>query len=389
MRTTRKISGAIAVFILAGLAHGQSLRTAYSVNHRVGYAPTNADTVLVRAFTFRHARIGSGGVIDEDHDPPMQDPGFDPLGREIFFSNTSPAWNTGLVSPVPVIYADFVIPETGSNGTPACTIAGVGQSEARACTVVDIDPFGPLPMPGVRIEGDIACYGYTDLVAPGTNAAVGYAFSHAMLSVRGGRDLGNGTILWDPTVHVEGIGGGVSSLVVGSFVRDPIVFKATNLVTGDVTEHTLLNIDLSHGGVGVVDWTPGRLSIDAPTCLLDIDIPQSVVAPGQAGTLAIEVRGGAVTSASGSGIYAGSIPPIGASIPFDVPMPPITLDYDLGLDPALPWDVQMLVSGGGEADGELGDGCPADLVEPFGVLDLSRRQRLRPRVRRDDARSLI
>ena len=109
MQSTRAALAAIGLSVLSGTAVAQSARTVYDVSHPISVHLPGANTAEVRAFTFRHARLGSGGVMDEDHAPAAQDPGFDPWGREIFFASTSPAWNTGLAGPVQVIYDDFVI----------------------------------------------------------------------------------------------------------------------------------------------------------------------------------------------------------------------------------------------------------------------------------------
>lgn len=364
----------IALALPAAGLHAQPwLRSSYMTSHSVGHTLPQANTAEVRVFTFRHARIASGGIVDEDHAPGAQNPAFDPMGFE-FFTPISPAWNTGLFgSPVLVHYDAFTIPDTGSPNTPACTIARVGPSEAHACTYAQIDPFGPLPrpQPSLTITGEIGAYGFTNLVPPGSNAALGYAFSHTMISIRGGIEHANGTIQWDPTVYVDGIGGGVSSMVVGSFIRDPIIITATNLDTGEVVEHNLLHIDMSASGQGVIDMAPGVLTVDVPEFELVIDIPPGVIAPGQDGSFRLEVVGGVVQTSVGTGIYAPVAPAPGTGVPFDVAMPPIVLDYDLGLDPTFPWDVTAMLSGGGDTNDALPASCPADLAEPFGVLDLN------------------
>ncbi len=342
--------------------HAGAQPPSYAVSHSFTFDPAG-DVAEVRYFEFRHAWIRSLWGDNEGHEPHGQDPGFDPYGTD---APAWPAWiNSGLPSPVPVQYASGVIDAaTGSNPSWFCVDVPAGASHARACNRIDVPAWSqqaPLSIPAT-----IESAGYADAIASGSGAAFAYAASTAGLTARGGIQMASGQIQWLAGFQVQQVGGQAADLAV----QDPIVFTATNLNTGAVIEHRLLDIEAFSGaGPGSVEWQAGALTVDRPEFEITIEIPGGVVDPAQAGSLRLEVAGGAVVDSAGSGLFASSVVPTGMTIPFSVPIPNMTLDYDLGLDPTQTWSVVATFCGGGSVGSSSGAGCAADLAEPFGVLN--------------------
>jgi hypothetical protein len=366
MKNTRILCGAIGLALLGGSAAGQQRVSTYNVWHPVNFYAPRADTARVAVADFRHVWLIGQGQQDEAHISGNQAPGFDPYGVEAPGANHGTI-NSGLpgFGPTPVVYDTHVITNAGIPGTPACLFLSLPQgSMAMACNEIRIDPW--VNQAPLSINGRIASNGYADARVTGRGAAWAYAYSGAGITIDSGETLQNGTINWTFGAHVDSVGDGAGD----SIVQDPVRFIATNPINGDEFSWDIVAIDMTTAGGGVVDIDNGRLFVDVPEFTLDVVIDGAVIDPAQAGHLRIEVSGGAVQSASASGIYAGLAPPAGLAIPFDLPMPPITLDYDLGLDPALPWDIRAELGGGGGGQSTLDD-CPADLAEPFGVLDLA------------------
>ena len=334
----------------------------YTVSHSFTFDPAG-DVAEVRYFEFRHAWIRSLWGDSEAREPAAQDPGFDPYGTD---APGWPAWiNSGLGAPVPVLYGSGLVDAAvGTNPSWFCVEAIAGASRARACNRVDVPAWSqqaPLTIPAT-----IESSGYADAVTVGSGAAFAYAASTAGLTARGGVTMSSGQIQWIPGFQVQQIGGQAADAAV----QDPIVFTATNLSTGEVVERRLLDIvAFSGAGGGTIEWQGNALTVDRPEFEIRIEIPPGAVDPAQAGTMRLEVVGGVVIDSSGAGVFAGSVVPVGTGTPFSVPMPSLTLDYDLGLDPSQPWSVIATFCGGGSILSDARNLCAADLAEPFGVLN--------------------
>ncbi|RMH25312.1 MAG: hypothetical protein D6692_11385 [Planctomycetota bacterium] len=356
----RKSASLCVLFLIAHHAGAQP--PSYAVSHTFTFDPAG-DVAEVRYFEFRHAWIRSLWGDNEGHEPQAQDPGFDPYGTD---APGWPSWiNTGMPGPVPVQYGSGLIDAaTGSNPSWFCVDVPAGPSHARACNRVDVPAWTqqtPLSIPAT-----IESAGYADAVTIGSGASFAYAASTAGLTARGGFQMASGQVQWIPGFQVQQVGGQATDLAV----QDPIVFTATNLITGDVIEWRLLDIlAFSGAGVGTVEWQAGVLTVDRPEFEITIEIPAGVVDPTQTGSMRLEVAGGAVIASTGSGVFAGSVVPLGLATPFSVPMPSLSLNYDLGLDPTQPWSVVATFCGGGSVSSASGTGCAADLAEPFGVLN--------------------
>lgn len=349
-----------AVQHAAGQAH--QLNT-YDISHDFRLSAPNADTARVFVGDFRHAWIRTNGLETEEHSPLVQEADFDPYGFEHFGSH-GVAFNSGLgVGPVPVRYNSGVIPPTGSPGTPVCVAPALLASRAMACNVVRVDPW--VNQAPIDIAGQIRSYGYADAGVQGSGAAFVYAFSTAWIRIDSGITLASGQIQWQIGALVDVVGAGVGA----SALKDPVILTATNTSTGDVVEHTLVDVDMRHEGTGRVEFAPGALTVDIPRFELLITVHPGVIGAGQDGALIIEVDQGVVQNAVGAGLYAGSAPAVGTAVPFTVPMPDIVLDYDLNLDPTQPWEVSAEMGGGGGADASVvGPTCQAD-INADGVLN--------------------
>lgn len=365
-RTVRFARSAIALSLLAGAttAHAQQGHiSTYFVCHDVIFDDPDADTARVFVYDFKHAWLVGQGQRAEDHLPSVQDQMFDDYGTESPGPNHR-IYNSGHAFPVPVWYTTGQIPPSGSAGGLGCLFLDLPQgSRAEACNSIRVDPWvNQAPM---HIEGRIESSGYADARVTGRGAAWAYAYSSAAIRIDSGITQ-SGRVNWTFGAHIDSVGGGASD----SAIQDPVRLTATNAINGDVRVFDLVAIDTTHAGRGTVDASGGNLHVDIPAFTLAISVGSPVIDPTQAGELRLEVVGGVVQTAIGTGIYAGGVPQVGLSIPFDMPLPSITIDYDLGLSPSDGWEFAADLGGGGGGQSRV-DTCPADLAEPFGVLDLA------------------
>jgi|GEM_PF-2122124 len=349
---------AALVTILAGCAAPALAQNAvtYNVTHQFSYAPAG-DVVAVRSYQFEHAWAVNAGLTAEDHFPAAQDPDFDPWGTESFTS-TGFALNTGLfATPVPALYQVSNIPAAGTGGPAThCTSVTITPTFATACTTVDVDPFIVVPGSFI-INGEIGSSGVAHAAVFGRAAARAYAFSNTAITVIGGTQSANGQITWNPSFFLDAVGGGASD----SVVQDPIHITAVNNDTGDTTEASLLHIDATASANGFIEWIPSGLRVAARDAVVQASIPAVWVAPGQDGRLRIEVQGGVVTQSVGTGVFAPTAPPLGTPVPFTTPTPPITLDFDLGLNPLRPHTVRTTLAGGAGTLSDFFNPCAADM----------------------------
>ncbi len=353
--------------LLAGAVHhaaGQAHQVnTYDISHDFRLSAAGADTARVFFGDFRHAWVRTNGLETEEHSPLAQEPGFDPYGVE-HFGLHGVAFNSGFGGgPVQARYNSGVIPPAGSPGAPSCVALALLASRAMACNIVRVDPW--VNQAPIDIRGQIRSYGYADAGVQGRGAAFVYAFSTAWVRIDSGVTLASGQIQWQIGAVVDVIGAGAGAAAI----KDPVILTATNTDTGDVVEHTLVDVDMRHEGTGRVEFAPGALTVDIPVFELLISVHPGVIGPGQDGALIIEVDQGIVQNAVGTGLYAGSAPAVGTAVPFTVPMPDIVLDYDLNLDPTQPWEVSAEMGGGGRADASvIGPVCQAD-INADGVLN--------------------
>ncbi len=332
------------------LASAQVADADYRVEHNFNYMPAG-DVVEVRGADFRHAWIRTTGIFGSawSAEAVAQDPFFDPFGTDSM--GTAPAaTNSGLGMPVPCVYNTFNIPPSGINGFQ-CIVLPLGQSFATACTEFFVAPYSTTPP--FSIQGTVASSGGVHAVL-----ARAYAYSSAGISVRGGIQLANGTIQWNPIIS-DVVGAGATA-TGQHWKTDPVHFSATNLNTGVQIDASLFEFELNSSGDGTLNWDGGIMEIDQSDLLFTLNIPPQFIAPGQEGHIILEIAGGQVVFADDSGIFDGMLPPLGQTVPLVFPLlNDLTLDFDLGLDPAFGWDVLTNLSGGAGTLDE--SSCPADL----------------------------
>jgi len=367
MNPIHHLAAASLVALLAGAAGAQpSQQMDYEVTHNFDFRPAG-DVVEVRGLEFRHAWLRTFYAGDAwGVESPAQDPDFDPFGTESWGAvpgGVPGAFNSGLFgSPVPCVYNDFIIPPGGIN-SGVCLVVDLSPSNAAACTEFFVWPYNPAGP--FRIRGSVKSRGAARAATPIRGAAQAYAFSTAAVTARGGIQLANGSVQWNPVIDIESVGGGSSATAV----RDPIHFVATNLVTGDVVEASLFDFDIQAAGSGHVRWDADLFETDALELDFVLGIPPQFLTPGQHGRIELRIRNGVVDTAIDDGIFAGLLPPVGTTIPLAIPLPnTFDLDYDLGLDPNVPWDVLTDLSGGGGVNPAVSATCPADL-NGDGILD--------------------
>lgn len=345
----------------------QMQQVTYDVSHAFVFNP-GGDVAEVTGYEFRHAWVRAGIEEHAEVFPVAQDPGFDIWGVDSMIGGWG-AWNTGIFSAVPAWYEVYSIPTTGVSNPPGpgfppngCTFIELpfSVSRALACNSIEVDPWtNQAPL---NITGLIHSYGYAwPNASQGNPFAASYAFSTSAVSVRSGYQLASGAIQWIPGFLIDSVGGSASAQAFGR-VYDPILLTATNTSNGDVFEYGLLDVQIEHAGTGRAEWSGNSLAVDLPEFEMRIGIPDAVIDPTQAGDLYVRVESGVVTQSQGSGIFAGSAPALGLSVPFVIDTPDLRLDYDLGLDPDQPWFVEAKLSGGGDSDaGVTGPACPADI----------------------------
>ncbi|MEQ8769626.1 MAG: GC-type dockerin domain-anchored protein [Phycisphaerales bacterium] len=359
MSTQQRTHRAIVAIALAGsapIATAQPFQQVdYSVTHTIGFtAGVSVTAVTVSVSDFRHAWARAGVFEDSQYVSNTQLPDFDPFGTDTFASPSS--FNSGLFGvPVACQYETFTLPPTGTNSF-ACTQAIVPGAMGTACNQWDIAPFGTTP-PFV-ISGTIGSSGGATATTSNSRASEAYGFSTTALWVNGNRHLASGSIQWGVNLFSDTVGGGAGASAA-TLIGDPIHIVATNTNTGDVVDSVLLGITFQGSDTGVTTWGPTGFQSDGTDWELVIRIPPAHVAAGQSGDLKIRVESGVVTESDDSGAFDAILPPIGFSAPIPLPLPPsFPLDYDLGLDPTQPWDVDMILSGAGDANPKVD--CPVD-----------------------------
>jgi len=363
--TIASISFAVSSLAGTTLAQSSWQEIPYLVRHSFDFRPAG-DVVDVRGADFRHVWVRRTGAPSAwAVQNLVQDPNFDPFGTEGWGLGAGGAmvpFNSGINAvPVECVFNVFTIPPTGINSI-VCLYVDAPPTSATACTGFFVAPFSAGPP--FRIQGSIESSGLARAALNMRGGAEAYAFSSAAVFVRGGILLANGSIQWSPTLHSDIVGAGAGA----SALRDPIHFTATNTITGQVIQSSLLDFEIQSDAEGTIDWSGGIFQTDLPELDFVIDIPPLHVAPGQSGRIELRISGGAVQVANDSGRFNGMLPAVGTAVPLVFPLPgDFDLDYDLALDPAFPWNVDVDLSGGGGAHPGV-SGCPAD-VNGDGVLN--------------------
>ena len=198
----------------------------------------------------------------------------------------------------------------------------------------------------------------------------GYAFSYERLTFQGGRELKNGSIVYDGAIISRSVVGGRGIHVFGtSSIRDPLWFSATDLVTGRTVMDTLMTINFdSTEGELMWDSATKSFRLESPgtsTFLIDISSPYTV----QKGLIDLEVQAGVVTRANATGMFAGLLPAVGTVGPILAALGTLTLDYDFGDFDGHPLDVSLNDDSSGTAFAAVPE--PSTLVFAAAILSIA------------------
>lgn len=325
----------------------------YRVTHFFTLRPGGNVVPTVTANFFEHAWVLDPGLRSAVN-PAGQAAGFANGGYELIdrrgvVTNFSRNGNSNGA----VTTGSFAIPAAGIPFPPgAVSTANVPPpiNSAQANSRFGVNPFAA----GGQITGALQADGFAearfDTVLNAPQPSEAYAFSYAQISARGGNQLRNGQIVWRPQISTPPVVGGA---IAGRFNqrrgRDPIDFSILDLVTNDVLEAVLLDIDYDVLGSGSLDWdsTTGLFAIDAQNAAFHIDISSPYTL--QQGVLDLEIVDGLIVTANDSGIFDGLLPLVGSSGTFSMALGDITLDYDFGDFNGHDLDVTASFSGGGSA----------------------------------------
>lgn len=246
---------------------------------------------------------------------------------------------------------------------PASAVApdskAVAESEASVLTLV-----AGLVTANITARGAVTA----DIAGcPPPNLPRGSAYakakSRAQLTARGRKLDRKGKIKYEGAwKNSEAVSGNTSRRIV----VDPIVARLFDDTTGDVVEYTLMSI-YSAVSQGTTSWDGATLANDAAFMSLAITIDSPVTV--QQGRLAVTVDYGIVIESEATGVFAGTpLPAQGDPGAFSVPLPPITLDFDLGGDPAHDLTPEFDFAGAGEgAADDNGVDLPGSLITDIGV----------------------
>ena len=330
----------LAFLLLFGRVQGGQ----YNVQHNFVLRPRGNVVPQVQAVYYAHAwgRTFGPNCASSDVQPPpgAQPPGWGAFGTDRLASQDNVRHrNNGST-----ITANRGMQNVGAGGLPLTTwtanAQGCADAPAQANSQISVNAFGA----GTPVTGTIRSFGFAEAFAPPPRRAESYAFSMAMVQARGGKRLKDGSIRWGKVVHDS-----VSGHTGARRQVDPIQYTVGDLVTGQVTTGTLFSVTLDIGAspTGGVNWENDLMDITAPDVILHLEFPSTN--SSLQGELHVEVTGGVVTTAKATGHYAGSAPPVGATVPLQLAVPnEVEFDYDLGDYGDHDLDVGLDLSGAGE-----------------------------------------
>lgn len=341
---------AIALLASASLAAAGT----YDVRHNFSLRPGGNVVPQVQAVYYAHAwaRTFKPDCSDWDVQPPAatQPVGWGPFGDDRLLSRgrvrhrDSP--NT--------VQATLARVNVGAGGMAQTTwtadAQGCASAKAQANSEITVNAFGA----GTPVTGTIRAHGFATATAPPPRRSQSYAFSMAMVEARGGRLMRNGTIRWGKVVRDV-----VSGKTTARRQVDPIEFAVTNLVTSQVFTGSLysVEVDIPASPFGGFVWENDQVEITASNLMFRVAFESTNTS--LQGELLIEVGGGVVTNAVGTGHYAGVAPAIGSGLPLNLALPnEIEFDYDLGDHNGDDLDVGIDFSGAGETAEEAESDIP-------------------------------
>ncbi len=171
------------------------------------------------------------------------------------------------------------------------------------------------------------------------------AWSKANVGVRGGKKDAKGNIKFGGNYRFGVPVFGTTEARAGT---DPIRARLIDHTTG-VTQDFMLMSFVATAAAGEVAWESETLSNSGADCFIDIYVPGTRTV--QSGRLLFRVAGGVVTTRELTGMFSQvPLPPLFGGGMFSVPLPDISLDYDLGGDETHDLSAEFTYESGAETD---------------------------------------
>lgn len=330
-----------AVLAMCLLAASSVRAANYDVQHNFRLRPGGNVVPQVQAVYYAHAwaQTSKPDCARSDVVPkaPPQPLGWNPFGRDRLTARFG-VRNSGGVD------SQLGRQNVGAGGLPRTTwtaTAACGATRGVANSQITVNPFGA----GTPVTGTIRAFGSATAVAPPPRSAAAYAFSMAMVEARGGRQMRNGTIRWGKVVRDV-----VSGQAQARRQVDPVDYTVQDLATGEVFQGTLYSVDMeiTNSPSGGFIWESNQVQIVAQNVTFRVSFPSPLTS--LQGKLDVQVQNGVVVGSTGAGFFAGSAPPVGATVPLTFAVPnEIEFDYDLGDFNGNDLDVGIDMYGAGEA----------------------------------------
>ncbi len=317
----------------------------YRVEHNFRLKPGGNQVPVIRGKYYCHAWTTETRPDCPDYavnpNEAAQPLGWGPFGTDVQHGRQGPVRNSGNGGGrVEAQTGQVPIPATGFDGIEWATASDC-DAYADANSEWHVNAAGA----GGDVTGTIVAWGEATAAGAPHRTSTAYAFSMTSIEAQGST-LKKGKLRWHSVVR-DTVRGNARSQ------KDPVDYHVTDLVTGERHQGTLLAISMdmlptSIGGG--ITWDSNRVVISATDLNFNIELPGRFTS--LTGRLDLQIRGGVVASSFATGIYAGSVPPVGAAVPleFDV-VNDIEFDYDLSsLTPAgNDVDVTLEMYGSGEA----------------------------------------
>lgn len=199
---------------------------------------------------------------------------------------------------------------------------------------------------------------------------VSHAYSTAAVKVRGKKEDKKGNIKYAGSwKHVPPVVGSSKRGVS----RDPIVARLIDNTTGEVLEWTLLSFNTSSAD-GQVAWFSDALSNTSTNMSMHIKLGAAITT--QQGELKVEIKDGIVTEMLQLGLFSAMpLPAVGSPGSFSVPMPELSIDFDMGGDDSHDLTPELDMDNAGdvekEAAGESNGSLTTDLSTGYDDTNVS------------------
>jgi hypothetical protein len=333
------------------------------LGHPFRWRPGGNVTPLVTNRYFVHAweQEARPDCSNADYKPDVQPAGFGSFGQNHHDSRRGSVVNRSRGSRTEVNRGAVEIPPGGNRASPVDVTASAScESVTLANAFCSIGPFAVTNRPPV-LDVDMRV-SVEAKAARSPRRARAYAYAYVGVEVQTGRKGRDGVIEWDPRIKYRHR----SASVRDAKQVDPILYRVRDLVTGEVKSGYLLAIELNtfvNRPGAVFNWESNRVQTTLQNFDFIIDIPGSNTV--QRGAVDLRVRNGAVVTAQGSGLFAGTLPPVGAGSPLTFTLPSdLTLDYNLGDFNGHELEVELDFDSSAQTEDEAGWEEPALVVTP-------------------------